>query len=337
MKLKMFCALVCVALLLAGCNGQPAVQEAEPCPTCPPMKVCPECVECGPAMPGPIGERDTFYFLAGNNRDPFYVPGVKGLMDAAAAVNMKAEFVGPMDANLAEHIAIFEQLNASSNTAGIMLYAWDPDAQAPLIQEAVDKGIPLVIGAADSPLKIRDAFVGYDNTILGQQAGAWIADLLGGHGVVGSVGINGYNVTERQEGMKSYLEANYPGITVIERTSHDGSAESGIKTLDAYLIANPDLDLLWWADGLAGQMAQPWKERQEAGAKTLFLGTDMPNATLQAVKDGVFVGSVGQDTYTEAYWCILALNELRLGRRVPDSLYLSALLVDQGNVDLYLE
>ena len=333
MKLRIVCTVLCVvAFALAGCKGDGGGQ-----PTAYPSPVeCPACPDCT-TLPGPIDGRDTFYFLAGNNRDPFYVPGVKGLTDAAKAVGMKAEFVGPMDTNFAEHIRVFEQLLVTENNAGIMLYYWDPEAQAPLVQAAVDKGIPLVYGAADTAQKVRDAFVGYDNTILGAQAAQWAAEMLDGSGVVGSVGINAVNVTERQEGFKAYLEANFPNITVRERTSHDGSAESGIKAMDAYLIANPDLDLLWWADGLAGQMSQPWKERQELGTKTMLLATDMPDATLRAVKDGIFVGSVGQDTYTEAYWCILALNELRLGRRVPDSLYLSAILVDQSNVDLYLE
>ena len=68
-----------------------------------------------------------------------------------------------------------------------------------------------------------------------------------------------------------------------------------------------------------------------------FLATDMPESTLQAVKDGVFAGSIGQDTYTEEYWGVLLLDALRKGLRVPDTLYLSAIIVTPENVDQYLK
>ena len=103
------------------------------------------------------------------------------------------------------------------------------------------------------------------------------------------------------------------------------------------MVTHPDLSLLWFADGGAGAQAQNWKEKQAQGVKTLFLAMDMPPATLQAVKDGVFVGSVGQDTYTESYWGVLLLDELNKGHRVPDTLYLSAILVDKDNVDQFIE
>lgn len=321
--------LIVLALLLAGCAAKPApTAKAPECPTAAP---CPEPTTAA------IDGRDTFYFLAANNSDPFYVPGVKGLKDAAASVGMKAEFVGPMDLSLAAQVKTFEEINANPNAAGVMLYAIDHNALDPLVMEAQGKGIPVVIGAADSAMKHRAAFVGYDNSVLGVQAAEWAAKLVKGQGVIGTIGVvTANNVTERQTAFADYLKANYSGITVVERATYDGSAEGGAKVLDQYLVAHPDLTLLWWADGLSGQMAQPWKERQGTGAKAMFLATDMPDATLQAVKDGVFVGSVGQDTYTEAYWCVLALNELRQGRRVPDSLYLSAILVDKANVDQFL-
>ena len=316
MKLKVFCLVCLVVALLSGCK------KAAPTPTVEAPKV---------------DVRDTFYFLAANNRDPFYVPGVKGLNDAAASLGMKAEFVGPMDLNMAEHYRVFEQLIVNPDTAGIMLYPTDPSIQGPLILEAQAKGIPVVMAAADSPTPLRDAFVGYDNAILGVQAAEWAASLIGGQGTVGTMGlITAGGVMERAEAFAAHLRANYPGITVVEGGTHDGSAEGEVKALDSYMIANPDLTLLWWADGAAATVAQPVKERQEAGLKTLFLATDMPDATLQAVKDGVFVGSVGQDTYTEAYWSVLVLNQLRLGQRVPDTLYLSAIMVDKSNVDQYL-
>ena len=331
MKLRVWIAIVGVVGLLLGACGRQSTGVAV---STPPLDVRTEIkiVTATPEEP-----QGTFYFLAANNSDPFYVPGVAGLKDAAAAVGGKAEFVGPMDLSIAAQVKTFEELIANPDTAGIMLYAIDHNALDPMVIEARAKGIPVVIGAADAPVKHRNAFVGYDNAVLGVQAAEWAAKLIGGKGKVGMMGvITGANVTERMTAFGEYLTANYPDIEVVEAGQHDGSAEGEVKALDSYLVAHPDLTLIWWADGAAGQMAQPIKERQAAGLTTLFLATDMPDSTLQAVKDGVFVGSVGQDTYTEAYWCVTLLDALRKGQRVPDSLYLSAILVDKANVEQFL-
>ncbi len=278
----------------------------------------------------------TYYFLAANNSDPFYIPGVKGFTEAGKAVGMKTEFVGPMDANAAAQMKTFEELVASPNTKGIFWYPADFNAGEPFVQAAVDKGIPMVIGAADSPYKTRDAFIGYNNTVLGNQAAEWAAKLINCEGSVGTIAINGPNLTERTEAFNKHIVEVCPNVKVEERASHDGSAASASAAIDAYLVAHPDLTLLWFADGGAGQQVQTWKDKQEQGVKTLFLAMDMPPATLQAVKDGVFAGSVGQDTETEARWGVYLLDALSKGERVPDTLYLSAIMVDKSNVDKYI-
>jgi ABC-type sugar transport system substrate-binding protein len=285
----------------------------------------------------PVAEEGIYYFLAGNNQDPFYVPGVKGLMDAAKELGVEAVFAGPMDANTAEALKDFEEIVANPTTAGILWYPSDFAAGEPMIEEAQDKGIPVIIGAADSPFKVREGFIGYDNVVLGTQAGAWIVDLTDCKGTVGSVGNNlSPNVEVRVKAMEAYVAQMCPDMKIVSRAVHDGSAAGATSVVDSYLIANPDLSLLWFADGAAGQLAQTWKDKQATGLKTMFLATDMPPATLQAVKDGVFVGTVGQDTYTEEYWGLKLLYAARHGVRIPDTVYLSALLIDKTNVDEFL-
>lgn len=281
-------------------------------------------------------QEGTYYFLAANNSDPFYVPGVKGFTDAGNSVAAKTQFVGPMDLSLTEQIKTFEQLVADPTTNGIFFYAIDYNAAKPAIDAAIAKGIPVVNGAADSPYKSRTAFIGYNNTVLGNQAAEWAAKLINCKGEVGTISVNGANLTERTEAFNKHIVEVCPDVKVDERATHDGSATSASSTIDAYLVAHPDLSLLWFADGGAGQQVQTWKDKQAAGVKTLFLATDMPPATLQAVKDGIFVGSVGQDTYTEEYWGLLLLDAAHKGLRVPDTLYLSAILVDKTNVDKYI-
>ena len=282
-------------------------------------------------------EEGTYYFLAANNADPFYIPGVKGFTEAGEALGVKTEFVGPMDLSLAGQMKTFEELVASPTTKGIFWYPMDFNAGEPFVKSAVDKGIAMVIGAADSPFKTRNAFIGYDNVVLGKQAGAWVSRLTDCKGSVGVVSVIGPNLEQRKQGFYDYLAEVCPDMVLVDPVTHDGSANNASAVLDAYMVANPDLTLLWFADGGAGQQVQNWKEKQEKGVKTMFLAMDMPPATLQAVKDGIFIGSVGQDTYTEASYGLKLLYDLQHGSRVPDTLYLSAILVDKDNVDQFIE
>jgi hypothetical protein len=55
------------------------------------------------------------------------------------------------------------------------------------------------------------------------------------------------------------------------------------------------------------------------------------------VKDGVFVSTIAQDTFTEEFISIIMLDLLSKGYRVPDTMYLSVIIIDKNNVDEYIE
>jgi len=313
---------VCSVLVLVMLTG--ACGPTDTVPTVPPSP--------------PVENQKVFYFLAGNNQDPFYIPGVAGFMAAAEELGVKAEFVGPMDANTAEQMKTFVTLSVNPQTGGIFWYPMDFNAGQPFIEQAYKNGIPVVIGAADSPFKRpRAGFIGYDNTVLGTQAAAWVANILDCKGTVGVVSNVGPNVIQRGDAFYEYLKTTCPDMRLVDRVTHDQSAQGATTAIDAYLVANPDLSLIWFADGLAGQMAEVWKTKQAQGVKALFLATDMPPATLEAIKSGVFYGTVGQDTYTEEYWGMRMLYAAANGQRIPDTVYLGALLLDSSNVDGYIE
>jgi ABC-type sugar transport system substrate-binding protein len=288
------------------------------------------------AVPSGRSLEGTYYFLAGNNADPFYKPGVKGFKDAGDLVGMKTAFVGPMDLNVAEQMKTFEQLVNAPDTAGIFWYPMDFVQGEVYIKEAKEKGIPIVIGAADSPNKTRDAFIGVNDQIFGTAAGAWAAELTNCQGKVGAIALVQANTDARIAAYYDYLKQMCPDMKFADRISHDGSPASATTALDAYLAANPDLSLIYFADGSGGQQGQNWLDKQAQGVKTMLLVTDTTDLALQGVKDGAFVGVLGQDTYTEEYWGVMLLDAINKGVPVPDTLYLAANRVDKGNVDAFI-
>ncbi len=224
----------------------------------------------------------------------------------------------------------------SSGPNEIVLYAMDYKAGEPLTIATQKAGIAMIAGAAKPPYASYDAFIGYDNILLGQTAAQKAADLIGCKGSVGTISVAGQNVADRVKGFSDEIVKLCPDVKVYDTAHHEGNADSGGKTLDAYMIAHPDLALIWWADGVSGQMAQAWKDYQAKGTKTLFMATDMPSSTLQAVKDGIFAVSIAQDSWTEEYFGLILAYNVRHGIRVPQDIYLRALVIDKSNVDRFL-
>ncbi len=316
--------LIILAVILAGCT------TAKPTPAPAPVATAVSALT-------KVTDGKTFYWLAANNSNPFYVVGLRGWNAAAKDLGVKVEFVGPLEPNLAEQIKTLEQLIANPNTGGILWYAMDFNAGEPLVKEAVAKGIPIVIANTDSPFKTRDAFIGTDHEGMGRDAGNVAAKALDCKGSVGSVGNNGVVVPLRMKAFGEQVKVLCPDMVVYEMALYDGSAAGATSTVDAYMIAHPDLGLLYFADGAAGQTVEPWKERIAAGSKTLFLGSDMPPAALDAVKDGTWIATMTQDTESEEYWGLTFLVARANGKSIPDSTYPRARVVDKANVDQFIE
>lgn len=311
--------IIIFAVALAGCQDL----------TTPTATVAPATEEAKPWYP----------FLAGNNSDPFYAPAQNALRDFAALYGVKTSFEGPMDLNLSEQMKTFEQLCNDPRVTGIYYYPMDFAAAEVKIKECKALGKPVVIGAADSPIvgTQRAAFIGVSDQVFGTQAGQWAEQLTECKGKVGMIALVQTNTDARIKAFSDYLTAACPDLKQAERITHDGSAASATAALDSYLVANPDMTLIYFADGSGGQQAQNWKDKQaDPNFKTMFLATDSPPLTLQAVKDGIFIGTVAQDTYIETWWAMLMLDALHNGKGVPDTMYLPVNRISKENVDQFM-
>lgn len=329
-KIFVVISLMLVAVMLISCAPKVPV-VVEPVETVKPV------VTEAPVEVNPL-EGKTFYWLAANISNAFYVPGLEGWNAAAKELGVKVQFVGPLEgASVAEQSQIFEQLNSDPNTAGILFYAVDFNAAEPLIEEAEGKGIPVEVANTDSPYKTRSGFIGTDHKQMGQSSAAYAAKILGCKGSVGAIGNNSVVVPLRIQAFNEQIKVLCPDIKVYEESLYDGTALAAVATVDAYMIAHPDLSLLWFADGAANNTIGPWKERIEAGTKTLFLGSDMPPAALEAVKDGTWIGSMGQDTFAEEYWGLQMLVAKALGKSIPDTIFVASLVVTKDNVDQFIK
>lgn len=104
------------------------------------------------------------------------------------------------------------------------------------IDRAYDKKIPVILYDRKTDSQKFTAFMGADNTLIGEMLGEYIAGQLGGHGnIVEIKGLKGSSpAEERHNGFMNAIK-RYPGITVIATESGDWKEESGAEAMKRIL------------------------------------------------------------------------------------------------------
>jgi ribose transport system substrate-binding protein len=261
------------------------------------------------------------------------------LAEAAAYPNIT---VVSTDANgdAAKFQSDIEDLIAQGIDGIIISGAWLEEAPAALDALAAE-GIPSVLvdrlfgrgsGAYTS-------YIGPDNFTIGVQDGQYIAERLGGEGVVvqlrggpadNSIGLN------RSNGMLSVLET-HPGITVVTAPDFGGwSADGGIALMEDLLAANDKIDAVFCENDsmcLGAQTAIADAGRSE---EMFLVGVDGETAALEAIINGTNYAATGLNNSDQIGRAAFhRLFAILAGATPPKDTYLPSPLITEDNVMRY--
>jgi len=219
---------------------------------------------------------------------PYFIGMNDSVVDEAKAYSNVTIVSTDANGDAAKFQSDIEDLIAQGIDGIIVSGAWLEQAPAAL-DELTKAGIPTVLvdrlfttGAAQA----YTSYIGPDNFTIGTQDGQYIADRLGGKGVVvelrggpadNSIGLN------RSNGVNSVLE-KYPDIKVIVAPDFGGwSADGGIALMEDLLASNPKIDAVFCENDSMCLGAQ--KAIADAGrSDEMFLcGVDGETAALEAI------------------------------------------------------
>ena len=219
---------------------------------------------------------------------PYFIGMNDSVVDEAKAYSNVTIVSTDANGDAAKFQSDIEDLIAQGIDGIIVSGAWLEQAPAAL-DELTKAGIPTVLvdrlfttGAAQA----YTSYIGPDNFTIGTQDGQYIADRLGGKGVVvelrggpadNSIGLN------RSNGVNSVLE-KYPDIKVIVAPDFGGwSADGGIALMEDLLASNPQIDAVFCENDSMCLGAQ--KAIADAGrSDEMFLcGVDGETAALEAI------------------------------------------------------
>ena len=169
----------------------------------------------------------------------------------------------------------------------IILSTHDENAAAPLVKQAVDKGIAVVIVNSDiasfpSPV---NAVVGYGQRKGTTGLGEYAAKMVNGKANVGVLeGLPGYHSTERIGG---FLDAfkNYPDMKIIASLPTEWNVETGNKAMMDMLQAHPEINLVVTANDYIAIGAA--KAAEALGRKDILIfGNDGDTTGMEEIAAG---------------------------------------------------
>jgi len=184
----------------------------------------------------------------------------------------------------------------SEETDAILVSCSDDSILTSAINEAVDKGIPVMTFDSDAPNSKRFAFYGPNDVEIGENV---ITELVAVMGETGKVAIlggnqNAPNLQKRVEGVKKAAE-QYSGIEIVGEFYHSENAEDAVAEMMKVHQEHPDLKG-WAMVGGWPFFNESLLDKMEPG-KIKIVAVDALPMQLAYIDKGIVDVFLGQPTF----------------------------------------
>jgi ribose transport system substrate-binding protein len=256
----------------------------------------------------------TIAFVMGAESDPFFQAMKVGAEEEAAALGVDLIWQGdPTNYNVATQVPIVDNVIAQAPD-GLVLIPTDPNG----LQASLDKAIAAGIAVANVDTRVTDlsqtlTFITGDNTDGGTKAAEAIAAKIGytdGESYEVVVGLTSATATTnvaRLEGFQAAIEANYPGIEIVDVAYSESNPQTAASNVDNWLTKYPNLDGIFAIDGTNASGAAAALQAKDLVGKIALVGYDAYPANVELIKSGVFTALIAQDPAAEARLAIRTL------------------------------
>lgn len=273
-----------------------------------------------------------------------------GLRMAGKVLGVRTEYVGPPDRDMAAMVDAFE-LAIAKKPNGILVVGFEASL-IPVINKAVEAGIPVVTVDADLPQSKRIAFVGTGNIEAGRVCARKLLELIGGQGQVAFMTIPGQsNLEDRMIGYREVFESDEykDKIEVVQTVDVQGSKTIAAQSAATLLGKYPELKALICVEALGGAGAATAVREAGRTGEVKILAMDRGNEVLQGIQDGLISATGVQQTALMPYYAVqllYSLNNVEIAMTtdnqaaglsgVPSLIDTGIIIVDQSNCEYFL-
>jgi ribose transport system substrate-binding protein len=292
---------------------------------------------------------ERYVFVATNIKLPYWQKAQAGFLDAAKALGVTGELVGPTDYAPNAELLMFRQI-VEEHPAGICLSAGRPEIFQAEIDMAVAQGIPIICVDADVPNSKRVLYIGTDNVKAGKESLKQMAALVPGNGSVVVITIPGQrNLDDRVAGVAEALK-NFPAIRLTKILDDKGDARSAFDQVSDLIQKKEKVDGIICLEATGGSGAAEALHRLSMEGKLRIVAFDDDPETLDWIDRGAITATITQKPYVMSYYGLKFLDDLHhnavhqfkdwhtaLAAPMPTFVDTGTVVVDKSNLKLYRE
>jgi len=260
------------------------------------------------AAPAPIEDELYIGVYCLGNLEYFYDHKI-GLKAAGEMMGVKTKYVGPPDYDINAMVTAFEAAIAEK-PAGIITFGAE-DSLLPVINKAIDQGIPVVTVDGDIKNSKRVAFVGTGNYNAGFLGGTKLGEALNGKGKVAI--LTEPNISLHRDRYQGYEDAlsNFPDIEIVQIGDTKADPVLTIQITSAMLQKNPDLAGIGCTDAVGGAASAIAVEEAGLVGKVKIISMDRDKQVLEKIERDIIEGTIVQKSALMPFFALQIIYNMR--------------------------
>ncbi|KAB3531115.1 sugar-binding protein [Alkaliphilus serpentinus] len=279
-----------------------------------------------------------FYFIGQNSVDPFWREVRRGVVAAAKERNVVVEFKAPRFNNPDEEIKYLD-MAIISKVDGIITHVSNEENSKDLINEAYNKGIPVVTIENDNKLSNRSTFVGTNSFLLGKEAAQLMAEATNGKANIAIVVSNDYDLDTASQNLKinGFLSTikEFPNMRVVEVFTSSLGILSAEEITQTILSDYPEIDSIFTTNSVDTLgAAQLIVDHNRVGEITLVGHGNIHNI-LRYIQRGIIYGTVMSDPYRMGYESLRALVDITETNNPSTFIDTGVKVIKRSNLEAY--
>ncbi|MFW6164113.1 MAG: substrate-binding domain-containing protein [Planctomycetota bacterium] len=289
------------------------------------------CAGCAPLARR--ARRPRFVFVTCAVDAPFFKPVKKGMRDAARRMDVDCEFIGTEGVDPEAQAAMVRRAVADG-CDGLAVNLIDPKAFDEVVQEARDKGIPVVAFNVDDHAtpNARMSAVCQNLYQAGRSMGKAALEFIPSNSqVLMTMHDEGVSALEdRLRGAQEVLKTQGVTWTVVI-TGND--SQKGAEVIAQALKANPKIRYVLGTGQSDTEAAGLTIEKHFAGQGYASAGFDLSPETLRLVQAGIIRFTIDQQPYVQGFYPVVQLAlHCRYGL-MPSDIDAGAAFITRENVE----
>jgi len=250
------------------------------------------------------------------NHDYWRLVGA-GAKKREAEHDVFVEYEGPERSNPEEQLKLFD-MAIKSKVDGIIVQALN-EKFTPLINKAVNEGIPVITIDTDSADSLRNVYIGTDNYAAGQLAGKTLVKDTGGEAIVGIItgSLDNAHHQHRVQGFKDVIEQE-EGIKIV------AIEESNITRVEAeekaynMLTNHRDITAFFGTSSYNGIGIVAAAKSLKRYDDMYVITFDTIDENIQLLEQGEIDAIVEQQPFEMGYQSIETMLDIIKGKQVED-------------------